>query len=131
MIERQGKKQPENVLKEKKDIKSVARTSFGMSIHRALFQEPKKQGQRNIFKSSNCYDFDVNPDFGSALPKLVIRSRDKHQEDEKPITVKIGDNILGKVAKIMTYIKSGKRPESKKDLNDSNNVSFLWILSGN
>ena len=120
-IDRQGGKKPEvNIVNGKKEIKCVAKSSFGMSIHRALFQEQKKQGQRNIFKSNrNCYDFDVNPDFGSTLPKLVIRSHVTHQQEEKPVSIQIDDKVLGKVSKIMTYIKSGKRPEPKKDLNNS------------
>ena len=93
-----------------------------MSIHRALFQEPKKQGQRNIFKSNNAYDFDVNPDFGSTLPKLVIRGRDKNEQNEKLVTIQIEDKILEKVSNIVAYIKSGKKPDAKREFSESENI---------
>ena len=89
-----------------------------------------KESRRNIFKSSNnCYEFDVDVNFGSNLPKLVIRTRDIKTETEPLVSMKIGDNVIGKINKIMTYIKTGKKVENKKDLTqDSILVSINFFL---
>lgn len=104
---------------QKREIKGGFKTSLGANIHRILFKENTvKESRRNIFKSSNnCYEFDVDVNFGNNLPKLVIRTRDTKTETEPLVSVKIGENVLGKISKIMTYIKTGKKVEVKKDLN--------------
>ena len=83
-------------------------------------EEIRKEGKRNIFKANNCYEFDVNFDFGNTLPKLVIRSRGIQDEEQKPVSAEIGENVLTKMTKIMTYIKTGKKADHKKQLIDSN-----------
>lgn len=95
-----------------------------------MFKETTvKETRRNIFKSSNnCYEFDVDVNFGSNLPKLVIRNRENKTETEPLVSFKIGDNVLGKINKIMTYIKSGKKVEVKKDLTQQSMLVSITIF---
>ena len=90
-------------------------------MKKVLFREEiRKEGKRNIFKANSCYEFNINFDFGTTLPKLVIRSRGIQGEEQKPVSAEIGENVLIKMTKIMTYIKTGKKTDHKKQRIDSN-----------
>ena len=41
----------------------------------------------------------------------MIRSREKNLEEETPVSIEISDRIHQKLGQIMTYIKTGKKPE--------------------
>jgi hypothetical protein len=90
------------------------RTKLGQSIYKSLFKQTTfQETKRNIFKGNCCYEFDSDFDFGSNLPKLIIRNKEEDPYAEPLIIPKVNDNIFKKLDIAMVYIKTGKRIEKE------------------
>lgn len=94
------------------------KSQVGAGVYRAMLymqaENNASKSKNSIFRGNSTYEFDVNFEFGSHQPKLMVRGKDKSDTEEPAIIAKIHPTLEKMVDKLFQDIRSGKRAKDKE-----------------
>ncbi len=63
--------------------------------------------EKKQYMTECSYEYDLHQDFGSDIPKVILKTVTKKSNEEPILVSTCDENLLRRIDKIMTYLKSG------------------------
>jgi len=111
--------------------KTKFKTTMGANLYSLLSIKEgtsTKSHVPTIFRGNAVYEYDLDPNFGSDLPKIIMKMQSESQNEDTRKIYSVSDNLIDRISNILNTKKDSeglfKVPESSKNSKRASSIQL-------